>query len=68
MRQNVRLAFYPPQGKDMEAVMVHKLTVISLIVICITILIFTWMIRDSLCELTFKQGDTEVAAIMVYES
>ncbi|MFZ4833415.1 Hok/Gef family protein [Rouxiella sp. Mn2063] len=40
----------------------------SLVVICITILIFTWLIRDSRCEFTFKQGDTEVAAIMVYES
>jgi len=29
MHENVRLAFYPPQGKDMEAVMVHKLTVMS---------------------------------------
>lgn len=60
MPYNIRLAFYPPQGKDMEAVMVRKLTVMSLVVICITILIFP--------RFTFKQGDTEVAAIMVYES
>lgn len=28
----------------------------SLIVICFTLLFFTWMIRDSLCELHIKQG------------
>lgn len=34
----------------------------SLIVICLTILLFTWMVRDSLCELHIKQGNNELAA------
>ncbi|MFU0870201.1 Hok/Gef family protein [Kluyvera sichuanensis] len=34
----------------------------SLIVICLTILLFTWMIRNSLCELHIKQGNNELAA------
>ncbi|WP_312951823.1 type I toxin-antitoxin system toxin HokA [Superficieibacter sp.] len=39
----------------------------GLIVICITILLFTWMVRDSLCELHMKQGKTELAAVLAYE-
>ncbi|MGI5628800.1 Hok/Gef family protein [Escherichia coli] len=31
--------------------MPQKYRLLSLIVICFTLLFFTWMIRDSLCEL-----------------
>ena len=48
--------------------MPQKLVLISLIVICITIIAFTWITRSSLCELRVKQGDTEVAAILAYEA
>ncbi|WP_369925745.1 Hok/Gef family protein [Photobacterium sp. NCIMB 13483] len=40
----------------------------GLIVICITILSFTWMVRDSLCELQIKDGNTVFLATLVYES
>ncbi|PAU28000.1 small toxic polypeptide [Escherichia coli] len=36
----------------------------SLIVICFTLLFFTWMIRDSLCELHIKQESYELAAFL----
>ncbi|EET3050389.1 type I toxin-antitoxin system toxin HokA [Escherichia coli] len=36
--------------------MPQKYRLLSLIVICFTLLFFTWMIRDSLCELHIKQG------------
>ncbi|MFP1528741.1 type I toxin-antitoxin system toxin HokA [Escherichia coli] len=32
--------------------------------ICFTLLFFTWMIRDSLCELHIKQGGYELAAFL----
>ncbi|MDF2221092.1 type I toxin-antitoxin system toxin HokA [Escherichia coli] len=31
---------------------------------CCTLLFFTWMIRDSLCELHIKQGSYELAAFL----
>ncbi|WP_171556007.1 type I toxin-antitoxin system toxin HokA, partial [Shigella sonnei] len=37
---------------------------LSLIVICFTLLFFTWMIRDSLCELHIKQESYELAAFL----
>ncbi|WP_036774789.1 Hok/Gef family protein [Photorhabdus australis] len=46
----------------------QKIVIFSLIVICVTLLLFTWITRDSLCKLHIKQGNTEVAAIMAYES
>lgn len=38
-----------------------------LIVTCITILTFTLMMRNSLCEVHIKKGDLEVAAMLAYE-
>ena len=48
--------------------MLRKTALIGLIVICITILIFTWMVRDSLCELQIKDGNTVFLATLAYES
>ena len=44
--------------------MPQKYRLLSLIVICFTLLFFTWMIRDSLCELHIKQGCYELAAFL----
>ncbi|PLR37946.1 hypothetical protein CYR55_09515 [Chimaeribacter californicus] len=68
MLNNIRLAFYPPQGKEPEASMLQKSGVICLIVICITLLIFMWITRSSLCEVRFNNNDINVAVIMDYES
>lgn len=68
MPDNIKVASYPPKGKAAEAEMPQKLVLISLIVICITLIAFTWITRSSLCELRVKQGDTEVAAILAYEA
>ena len=48
--------------------MLGKTALIGLIVICITILSFTWMVRDSLCELQIKDGNTVFLATLAYES
>jgi uncharacterized membrane protein YdbT with pleckstrin-like domain len=68
MPSNIRLAFYPPQGKEPEASMLQKSGVICLIVLCITLLIFMWITRSSLCEVRFRNNQIDVAVIMDYES
>ncbi|WP_143182324.1 Hok/Gef family protein [Serratia fonticola] len=47
--------------------MSRKLLLYGLIVICFTLLVFTWMVRGSLCELRIKQGNIEFAAFLNYE-
>ncbi|KAA1048255.1 type I toxin-antitoxin system toxin HokA [Pseudocitrobacter sp. 73] len=44
--------------------MPQKYLLFSLVVICFTLLLFTWMVRDSLCELHIKQGSNELAAFL----
>jgi protein HokB len=39
-----------------------------LFIVCVTILAFTLLTRDSLCELRIRDGNKEVAAFMAYES
>ncbi|EOC0041718.1 type I toxin-antitoxin system Hok family toxin [Cronobacter turicensis] len=36
--------------------------------VCLTLLIFTFLTRNSLCELRLKDGQTEFAAFLAYES
>ena len=38
------------------------------LIVCFTLLIFTYLTRKSLCEIRLKDGQREVAAIMAYES
>ncbi|MEI2266062.1 Hok/Gef family protein [Erwinia sp. CGal63] len=45
-----------------------KLLFLSLLIICVSVLIFTWITRGSLCELHIRQGGTEVVASLAYES
>jgi protein HokA len=47
--------------------MPQKVVIWGLFVVCFTILAFTCMVRDSLCELHIRQGNTEVAAVLAYE-
>lgn len=48
--------------------MAQKMFTLCLIVVCITVITVIWISRDSLCELHFKQGGTEVAASLACES
>ncbi|MDV5142502.1 MULTISPECIES: Hok/Gef family protein [Yersiniaceae] len=68
MTRNIRLASYPPQGKELEASMLQKSGVICVIVICITLLIFMWITRSSLCEVRIRNNNIDVAVILDYES
>ncbi len=38
-----------------------------LIVVCVTILCFVWMVRDSLCGFRIEQGNTVLVATLAYE-
>ncbi|TDB54564.1 Hok/Gef family protein [Photorhabdus luminescens subsp. mexicana] len=68
MLHNIRLASYLIKSKERKAMKPQKIVIFSLIVICVTLLLFTWITRGSLCKLHIKRGNTEVAAIMAYES
>ncbi len=51
-------------GADM---MPQRTFLMMLIVICVTILCFVWMVRDSLCGLRLQQGNTVLVATLAYE-
>ncbi len=38
------------------------------LIVCLTLLIFTYLTRKSLCEIRYRDGHREVAAFMAYES
>ncbi|AZL83634.1 Hok/Gef family protein [Aliivibrio salmonicida] len=48
--------------------MPKKSALTGLIVICLTILCFTWMVRGSLCELQIKNGSAVIQATLAYEA
>lgn len=66
MLHNIRLAFYPPQGKEWVTLKRRYFALLRLIVICLTLLTLAGLTRDSLCELHIKQPSVEVTAIMAY--
>ncbi|MEW5561190.1 Hok/Gef family protein [Enterobacter asburiae] len=48
--------------------MLTKYALITVIVLCITVLGFTLMVRETLCELTVKERGMEIRAVLAYES
>lgn len=69
MSDNIKVAFYLLKSNGgRKPVKVSKLFFLSLLVVCVTVLLFTWITRGSLCELTIKQGEIEVVASLAYES
>ncbi len=50
-----------------EASMFGKTAVMALLIVCVTVLAFTALVRDSLCELSVRQGGTEIRAYLAYE-
>lgn len=47
--------------------MLTKYAVVAIIVLCVTALGFTLMVRDSLCELSIKERGMELKAVLAYE-
>lgn len=48
--------------------MLTKYALAAIIVLCITVLGFTLMVRGSLCELNIKERSMEFKAVLAYES
>ena len=46
----------------------HETLVWCVLIVCLTLLIFTYLTRKSLCEIRYRDGYREVAAFMAYES
>lgn len=40
----------------------------GVLIVCLTLLIFTYLTRKSLCEIRYRDTNREVAAFMAYES
>ena len=69
MLNTFRVASYLPKGKEKKAMKLPRNALIwCVLIVCLTLLIFTYLTRSSLCELRLKDGDREVAAVMAYES
>ena len=47
--------------------MLTKYALVAIIVLCITVLGFTLLVRSSLCELSIKERSMEFKAVLAYE-
>lgn len=64
-----RIASCRTQCKETKAMKVPNNPVLGgLLIVCITMLIFTLLTGGSLCELSVKDGTREFVAKMAYES
>ena len=63
-----RLASYRPQGQGVAAMKLQRTVIWCLLIVCMTILVFTLLTRHTLYELRFRDGNREGAAVMAYES
>ncbi|HAZ54049.1 MAG TPA: hypothetical protein DCY50_03225 [Franconibacter helveticus] len=69
MSDNIRIASYPPQGKEKKAMKLPRTAAIwYLLIVCSTLLVTLFLTRNSFCEIRYKDGPLEVVALMAYES
>lgn len=59
-----------PRGKEKKAMKLPRNTLLGcVLIVCLTLLIFTYLTRKSLCEIRYRDTNREVAAaFMAYES
>lgn len=62
---NSILASYLLGGKCMQK---KSLSIIGLIVVCITIVVMTALVRDTLCSVHYQDGKQVFEATLAYES
>ena len=48
--------------------MLTKYALVAIVVLCMTALGFTLLVRDSLCEMSYRQRGIEFKAVLAYES
>ena len=46
----------------------HKYLFLCVLVICLTLLCFIWIVQDRLCEFSIKERNSELRAVLAYES
>ncbi|MBB3322899.1 Hok/Gef family protein [Atlantibacter sp. RC6] len=46
----------------------YKYTFLCLLVICVTILCFIWIVQDRLCEFSIKEKNSELRAVLACEA
>ncbi|HDD9626654.1 TPA: Hok/Gef family protein [Escherichia coli] len=52
--------------RQWRAALPQRTFLTMLIVVCVTILCFVWMVRDSLCGFRVEQGNTVLVATLAY--
>ena len=58
-----------PQGKEKKAMKLPRNTLLGcVLIVCLTLLIFTYLTRKSLCEIRYRNTNKKVTAFMAYES
>ncbi|TDX11909.1 Hok/gef family protein [Buttiauxella sp. BIGb0552] len=66
--RHLHSSFIPAEMQGSMNMKQPRQTVIwCLLIVCLTLLIFTGLTRSKLCELRFKDGNREVAATLAYE-
>ncbi len=68
MLDTFRLASYHALCKEKKAMKLPRSTIVwCVFIVCLTLLIFTYLTRKSLCEIRYRDGTREIAAFLVYE-
>lgn len=79
MDKSLRRYFYQPEAyvrtqtirmlvSSLQGDMLTKYALVAIIVLCCTVLGFTLMVGDSLCELSIRERGMEFKAVLAYES
>lgn len=79
MDKSPRRYFYQPEAyvrtqtirmlvSSLQGDMLTKYALVAIIVLCFTVLGFTLMVGDSLCELSIRERGMEFKAVLAYES
>lgn len=62
-------AFNPELTQEKKAMKLPRNTLLGcVLIVCLTLLIFTYLTRKSLCEIRYRDTNREVAAFLAYES
>ncbi len=68
MHEQHQNSLLPVARQGEESMKLPRNTLIwCVFMVCLTLLIFTYLTRSSLCELRVKDGSREVAALLAYE-
>jgi protein HokB len=69
MLNTSRVASCRAYCKEEKAMKLPRNTLVwCVLIVCLTLLVFTWITRRSLCELSYRDHNREVTAQMAYES